>query len=116
MVSEKSTSVNNKLFYQKYHTYLALGSNLVVFVCYITSIHSRILFVSYSLDSTNFLYTPSTSVYTLIQMNVHWDRYKLTSGSGTKQLKLGTNQLSLGMKQPWAQNDWIPVMGTIELF
>ena len=53
MVSEKSTSVNNKLFYQKYHTYLALGSNLVVFVCYITSIHSRILFVSYSLDSTN---------------------------------------------------------------
>ena len=49
-------------------------------------------------------------------MNVHWDRYKLTSGSGTKQLKLGTNQLSLGMKQPWAQNDWIPLMGTIELF
>ena len=65
MVSEKSTSVNNKLFYQKYHTYLALGSNLVVFVCYITSIHSRILFVSYSLDSTNFLYkTINICLYT----------------------------------------------------
>ena len=58
----------------------------------------------------------STSVDTLIQMNVHWDRYKLTSGLGTKQLKLSTNQLSLGMKQPWAQNDWIPLMATIELF
>lgn len=44
VVKKKFTGKNDRLFYLKYHTYLALGDNSVFFK--VTIIHNIILFVS----------------------------------------------------------------------
>ena len=62
VIVKKVTIINNRLFYKKYHTSIALENDLAVFVKEVTNIHDRILFVSYSLDSTILLYA-STDIY-----------------------------------------------------
>lgn len=105
---KKVTSKNDRLFNQKYHTYLASSNNYIVFVEKVTSIQNRFLFVSYSLDSTYLSYTTID-----ICMNRSADWVGNDSNLGTKRLKLGygTTQTWVRNDCTWVRNDRIPKDG-----